>query len=105
MIAFVKNSAVNRLCCFETGIVHQMMKDAPDKEFLWFQPMRVAHAMIVHFMKMNTLEKLYLTLQNVGFAKLVSDPQNPDVDAKTALNLAICGKDKFHCYHLRYQRR
>lgn len=65
MIAFVKNSAVKQfIVASETGIVHQMMKDAPDKEFFVVPADESCSCNDCPFMKMNTLEKLYLTLQN-----------------------------------------
>lgn len=49
----------------ESGILHQMQKDNPDKEFIPAPPEDATCACNeCFFMKMNTMEKLYLCLKN-----------------------------------------
>jgi len=48
----------------ETGILHQMQKDSPDKEFLVVPSDETCSCNDCPYMKLNTMEKLYLTLKN-----------------------------------------
>lgn len=65
MIAFAKKSSATRfIVASETGIVHQMQKDALDKEFFVVPADESCSCNDCPFMKMNTLEKLYSTLLN-----------------------------------------
>jgi len=48
----------------ETGILHQMQKDSPDKEFLIVPADETCACNDCAYMKMNTMEKLYLALKN-----------------------------------------
>lgn len=65
MIAFAKKSPATRfIVASETGIVHQMQKDALDKEFFVVPADESCSCNDCPFMKMNTLEKLYSTLLN-----------------------------------------
>lgn len=65
MIAFAKKSPAMRfIVASETGIVHQMQKDAPDKMFFVVPADESCSCNDCPFMKMNTLEKLYSTLLN-----------------------------------------
>jgi quinolinate synthase len=47
----------------ETGILHQMMKDSPDKTFIPAPPDNACACNDCPHMKLNTLEKLYLCMQ------------------------------------------
>ncbi len=48
----------------ETGILHQMRKDSPDKEFLIVPTNETCSCNDCPYMKLNTMEKLYLALKN-----------------------------------------
>ena len=48
----------------ESGILHQMRKDSPGKEFLIVPTNETCSCNDCPYMKMNTLEKLYLCLKN-----------------------------------------
>ncbi|MBN3035188.1 MAG: quinolinate synthase NadA [Bacteroidales bacterium] len=48
----------------ETGILHQMKKNSPDKEFIIVSAEETCACNDCPYMKMNTLEKLYLCLRN-----------------------------------------
>ncbi|UBM62554.1 quinolinate synthase NadA [Candidatus Sulfidibacterium hydrothermale] len=48
----------------ETGILHQMQLDSPDKEFLVVPSDETCSCNDCPYMKLNTMEKLYLALEN-----------------------------------------
>jgi quinolinate synthase len=48
----------------EVGILHQMQKKAPEKLFIPAPPNHSCHCNECPFMKLNTLEKVYLTLRD-----------------------------------------
>ena len=48
----------------EPGILHQMQKDAPDKQFIPAPPMGSCACNECPHMRLNTLEKLYLAMKN-----------------------------------------
>jgi quinolinate synthase len=48
----------------EPGIIHQMQKAAPDKEFIPAPPMNQCACNECPHMRLNTLEKLYLAMKN-----------------------------------------
>ena len=48
----------------ETGILHQMQKNSPGKEFIIVPTDETCSCNDCPYMKMNTLEKLYLCLEN-----------------------------------------
>ena len=48
----------------ETGILHQMHKESPDKEFLIVPTDETCSCNDCPYMKLNTMEKLYLALKN-----------------------------------------
>jgi quinolinate synthase len=47
----------------ETGIIHQMQKDSPDKVFIPAPPNNLCACNDCPYMKLNTLEKLYLCMK------------------------------------------
>jgi len=47
----------------EAGILHQMQKNAPDKIFIPAPPNNLCACNNCPYMKLNTLEKLYLCLK------------------------------------------
>ncbi|MEI6433236.1 MAG: quinolinate synthase NadA [Bacteroidota bacterium] len=58
-----KNSATKFIVATETGILHQMKKASPDKEFLIVPSDSTCSCNDCPYMKMNTLEKLYNCLK------------------------------------------
>ncbi|MCX6231882.1 MAG: quinolinate synthase NadA [Bacteroidetes bacterium] len=59
-----KNEAKRFIVATETGILHQMKKESPDKEFIIVPADETCSCNDCAFMKMNTMEKLYLALKN-----------------------------------------
>ena len=59
-----KSEAKKFIVASETGILHQMQKDAPDKQFMVVPKDETCHCNDCPYMKLNTLEKLYLCLKN-----------------------------------------
>lgn len=59
-----KSDAKKFIVASETGILHQMQKDAPEKVFMVVPKDETCHCNDCPYMKMNTLEKLYLCLKN-----------------------------------------
>ena len=66
IIKFARNSDKKQfIVATESGILHQMQKENPDKEFIPAPPEDSTCACNdCFYMKMNTLEKLYLCLKN-----------------------------------------
>jgi quinolinate synthase len=60
----VKSNAKKFIVATETGILHQMKKNSPDKEFLIVPSDKTCSCNDCPYMKLNTLEKLYLCLKN-----------------------------------------
>ena len=66
LIQFVKNSSSKKfIVATETGILHQMKKEAPDKEFIIVPVDETCSCNDCPYMKMNTLEKIYASLLNL----------------------------------------
>ena len=59
-----KDDAKKYIVATETGILHQMKKASPDKEFIIANNDETCSCNDCHYMKKNTLEKLYLCLLN-----------------------------------------
>ena len=59
----IKDSAMEFIVATETGIIHQMQKDAPEKLFIPAPPNNSCACNECPHMKLNTLEKLYLCLK------------------------------------------
>ena len=68
----------------ETGIIHQMQKSSPDKEFLVVPSDETCNCNDCPYMKLNTLEKLYLALKNetprIEMDKKVMDEARKPID-------------------------
>lgn len=64
LLNFVKNSKAQRfIVATESGIIHQMLRECPDKEFIPAPPSDSTCACNdCSFMKLNTMEKLYKCL-------------------------------------------
>jgi len=60
----IKSPAKKIIVATETGILHQMKKASPDKEFLIVPIDETCSCNDCPYMKMNTLDKLYLCLKN-----------------------------------------
>lgn len=65
MIEFIKNDSSKKfIVATESGILHQMKKTAPDKEFIIVPADDSCACNDCEYMKMNTLEKVYLCLRD-----------------------------------------
>lgn len=74
LIEFVKkDSASKYIVATETGVLHQMKKDCPDKEFLIVPADETCSCNDCPYMKMNTLDKLYRCLDTEKPEILLSD--------------------------------
>jgi quinolinate synthase len=68
-----KNPAKKFIVATETGIIHQMQKLSPDKEFLIVPSDETCSCNDCPYMKLNTLEKLYLCMKNEQPEIVLSD--------------------------------
>jgi quinolinate synthase len=59
-----KSSSREFIVATEPGIIHQMQKLAPDKNFIPAPPQNNCNCNECPFMRLNTLEKLYLAMKN-----------------------------------------
>jgi len=59
-----ESSAKKFIVATETGILHQMHKESPDKEFLIVPTDETCSCNDCPYMKLNTMEKLYMALKN-----------------------------------------
>ena len=65
MLKFTQSDSSEKfIVATETGILHQMRKNSPDKEFLIVPSDETCSCNDCPYMKLNTMEKLYLTLKN-----------------------------------------
>lgn len=63
MVRYVETSPAKKfIIATETGILHRMQRDNPDKEFIPASPQSVCG-----YMKMNTLEKIVSSLENLTY--------------------------------------
>ncbi|MCD4698489.1 MAG: quinolinate synthase NadA [Bacteroidales bacterium] len=60
----MKDDSKKYIVATETGILHQMHKNSPDKEFLIVPTDETCSCNDCPYMKLNTLEKLYLCMEN-----------------------------------------
>jgi len=60
----IKDPARKFIVATETGILHQMKKSSPEKEFIIVPTDEKCSCNDCPYMKLNTLEKLYLSLKN-----------------------------------------
>ncbi len=64
MLKYVQSSPAKKfIVATESGILHQMQKEAPDKEFIPAPPEANCACNDCPYMKLNTLEKLYLCMK------------------------------------------
>ncbi|MFP4471758.1 MAG: quinolinate synthase NadA [Bacteroidales bacterium] len=59
-----KDDAKKYIVATETGIIHQMQKESPDKQFIIVPTDETCSCNDCPYMKMNTMQKLYLCLKN-----------------------------------------
>ena len=65
LLKYVKNDNAGKyIVATETGILHQMKIEAPDKEFIVVPSDETCACNDCPYMKLNTMEKLYLALKN-----------------------------------------
>ncbi|KDR57695.1 MULTISPECIES: quinolinate synthase NadA [Oscillatoriales] len=65
LLKYVKESANSTfIVVTEPGIIHQMKKEAPAKQFIAAPPMNSCACNECPHMRLNTLEKLYLSMKN-----------------------------------------
>jgi len=65
MLKFTQNDDSKKyIVATETGIIHQMQKNSPNKEFLIVPSDETCSCNDCPYMKLNTMEKLYLALLN-----------------------------------------
>lgn len=65
MLKYTKESEAKKfIVATETGILHQMKKDSPEKEFLIVPADETCSCNDCAYMKLNTMEKIYLALKN-----------------------------------------
>ncbi len=65
LLNYAQNSASTVfIVATEPGIIHQMQKQAPDKQFIPAPPMNSCACNECPHMRLNTLEKLYLAMKN-----------------------------------------
>jgi len=60
----IKDPSLKFIVATETGILHQMKKSSPQKEFIIVPTDEKCSCNDCPYMKLNTLEKLYLSLKN-----------------------------------------
>jgi len=64
LLKYAVNDSCNEfIVATETGILHQMQKDAPNKTFIPAPPNNACACNDCPHMKLNTLEKLYLCME------------------------------------------
>lgn len=81
MINYIKKSVNKKfLVATESGIVHQLKKDNPEKEFIVVTQDESCSCNDCQYMKLNTLEKVLSSLENEEFEILLD--QNIIADAK-----------------------
>ena len=59
-----KDNSKEYIVATESGIIHQMMKLAPQKQFIAAPPEKNCNCNECPYMKLNTLEKLYLCMRD-----------------------------------------
>jgi len=74
LINHTKNSTSKRfIVATESGILHQMMKESPDKEFIIVPSDETCACNDCPYMKLNTLEKIYQCMKNESPEILLED--------------------------------
>jgi quinolinate synthase len=74
MLKFTRTDKANRfIIASETGILHQMKKESPDKEFIIVPTDETCSCNDCPYMKKNTMENLYLSMKNETPEIILSD--------------------------------
>jgi quinolinate synthase len=81
-----KDTAQKYIVATESGIIHQMQKYSPNKEFLVVPSDETCNCNDCPFMKMNTLEKIYLSLKNEQ-PELLLDEQTIELARKPIVKM------------------
>jgi len=68
-----KDSSQKYIVATETGIIHQMQKLSPEKQFMVVPSDETCSCNDCPYMKLNTLEKLYLCMLNEKPEIILSD--------------------------------
>ena len=68
-----KNDAKRFIVATESGILHQMKKESPEKEFIIVPADETCSCNDCPYMKLNTMEKLYLAMKNEQPEIILSD--------------------------------
>lgn len=76
----------------ETGIIHQMKKASPNKEFLIVPSDSTCSCNDCPYMKLNTMEKLFLALKN-GKPEIVMDVEVMEAAKKPILRMLKISKE------------
>jgi quinolinate synthase len=75
LLGFVQTSQAKKfIVATEVGIIHQMQRACPDKMFLPAPPEESCACNICPYMKLNTMEKLYLCMMK-GEPEITMDPE------------------------------
>ena len=85
MLKFTQSDSNKKyIVATETGIIHQMQKSSPEKEFLVVPSDETCNCNDCPYMKLNTLEKLYLALKNetpsIEMDQLVKEEARKPID-------------------------
>ena len=95
LLSHIGNSNAKRfIVATESGILHQMRKSFPDRELIAAPPMdSTCGCNNCNFMKLNTLQKIYLTLKyewpEVTVAPEIAEKARRPIDAMLALSKAF----------------
>ncbi|MFA6923919.1 MAG: quinolinate synthase NadA [Bacteroidales bacterium] len=89
----IKNDSKKFIVATETGIIHQMKKESPDKIFI-SAPVDDSECACgeCKFMRLNTLEKLYLCLQNEKPEIIIDEELRIKAEIPIRRMLKISGK-------------
>ena len=69
----IQDDSKKYIVATETGILHQMRKNSPEKEFIIVPTDETCSCNDCPYMKLNTLEKLYLCMKNEKPEIVLSD--------------------------------
>ncbi len=95
MLKYTVESNSNRfIVATETGILHQMRKESPEKEFLIVPTDETCSCNDCPYMKLNTMQKLYLCLKNEKPDIVLDDKTIEDAKRPIVKMLEISRKHK-----------
>ncbi|HMM12287.1 MAG TPA: quinolinate synthase NadA [Bacteroidales bacterium] len=88
-----KSKAKKFIVATETGIIHQMQHMSPDKTFLVVPSDETCNCNDCPFMKLNTLEKLYLAMKNerpvINMDEVLMDKARKPIEKMLELSLRL----------------